>query len=117
MRLLKISRICSGSVKYFSSGSRPGIAARIAQAFSYQNDKNERKFGRNKLEIARDQRRSGQFGSTLTTNDDKRKMTTSNDSPRKRKAAEISTDRSSTRIVTICKTTIQDKVSFSLWYL
>ena len=102
----------SDNMKYFSSGSRPGIAARIAQAFSYQNDMNERKFGGNKLEGAGDQRRSGQIRSTHTMNDEKRKMAKSNDSPRKRKASEISTDRSSTRIVTICKTSIQDKVSF-----
>ena len=107
----------SDNMRYFPSGSRPGIAARIAQAFSYQNDKKERKFGENNLEIDEDHRRSGQVRSTHTTNDDTRKMTNSNDSPRKRKAAEISTDRSSTRIVTICKTSIQDKVSFSLGYL
>ena len=107
----------SDNMRYFPSGSRPGIAARIAQAFSYQNDKNERKFGGNNLEIVEDQRRSGQIRSTHTTNDDKRKMTKSNDSPRKRKAAEISTDGSSRRIVTICKTSIQDKVSFCVGYL
>ena len=70
-----------------------------------------------RLEIVEDQRRSGQIRSTHTTNDDKRKMTKSNDSPRKRKAAEISTDGSSRRIVTICKTSIQDKVSFCVGYL